>query len=284
MRGKFRSRTIESLVREAQQLQQQGVKELCLVAQDTTRYGQDLGIEQGLTQLVKALLAEHRLSVDPFPLRVSRLARLVALRADGTREAFRVVLRHPAAARLGERAEDDAPSRLAGGLSRDGDAHARARARHVAAHDVHHRPSRRDAEGLRRAVRLRGVGAVRSDGRVRLLAGGIHAGVEDGGPAVAQDRRAAPREADGAAAEDLALAQRGEGRPDVRRDHHRRLRRDRASARRPPDRSGAGDRRPPADQRRHRSSAADLPAFARVEISDAHPYDLVGAVVDVARS
>lgn len=58
MRGKFRSRTIASLVREAQQLQQQGVKELCLVAQDTTRYGQDLGIEQGLTTLVKSLLAE----------------------------------------------------------------------------------------------------------------------------------------------------------------------------------------------------------------------------------
>ncbi|HEY8712212.1 MAG TPA: 30S ribosomal protein S12 methylthiotransferase RimO, partial [Thermoanaerobaculia bacterium] len=58
MRGKFRSRGIDSLVREAQQLQQQGVKELCLVAQDTTRYGQDLGIDQGLTQLVKSLLAD----------------------------------------------------------------------------------------------------------------------------------------------------------------------------------------------------------------------------------
>jgi ribosomal protein S12 methylthiotransferase len=58
MRGKFRSRTIASLVREAQQLQQQGVKELCLVAQDTTRYGQDLGIDQGLTTLVKSLLAD----------------------------------------------------------------------------------------------------------------------------------------------------------------------------------------------------------------------------------
>src|SRR5437764_5904440 len=56
MRGKFRSRNIASLVREAQQLQAQGVKELCLVAQDTTRYGQDLGMERGLTQLVQALL------------------------------------------------------------------------------------------------------------------------------------------------------------------------------------------------------------------------------------
>src|SRR5438874_10137867 len=56
MRGKFRSRTVDSLVREAQSLQQQGVKELCLVAQDTTRYGQDLGIANGLTTLVRALL------------------------------------------------------------------------------------------------------------------------------------------------------------------------------------------------------------------------------------
>src|SRR6185503_11972568 len=58
MRGKFRSRSIASLVREAQQLQQQGVLELCLVAQDTTRYGEDLGIKHGLTELVQALLAD----------------------------------------------------------------------------------------------------------------------------------------------------------------------------------------------------------------------------------
>jgi ribosomal protein S12 methylthiotransferase len=58
MRGKFRSRTIASLVREAQQLEAQGVKELCLVAQDTTRYGQDIGIEHGLTRLVRTLLDE----------------------------------------------------------------------------------------------------------------------------------------------------------------------------------------------------------------------------------
>jgi len=58
MRGKFRSRSIASLVREAQQLQTQGVRELCLVAQDTTRYGEDLGINSGLTKLVETLLAE----------------------------------------------------------------------------------------------------------------------------------------------------------------------------------------------------------------------------------
>ena len=58
MRGKFRSRTIESLVREAQSLQSAGVLELDLVAQDTTRYGEDLSIEGGLTKLVETLLRE----------------------------------------------------------------------------------------------------------------------------------------------------------------------------------------------------------------------------------
>ncbi|HVT43149.1 MAG TPA: 30S ribosomal protein S12 methylthiotransferase RimO [Thermoanaerobaculia bacterium] len=58
MRGKFRSRSIDSLVREAQQLERQGVMELCLVAQDTTRYGEDLGVANGLTSLIERLLGE----------------------------------------------------------------------------------------------------------------------------------------------------------------------------------------------------------------------------------
>jgi ribosomal protein S12 methylthiotransferase len=58
MRGKFRSRNIDSLVREAKQLETFGVKELNLVAQDTTRYGEDLGMPNGLTKLVERLLAE----------------------------------------------------------------------------------------------------------------------------------------------------------------------------------------------------------------------------------
>ena len=58
MRGKFRSRGIESLVREAQSLQDAGVKELNLVAQDTTRYGEDIGHTHGLTKLVETLLRE----------------------------------------------------------------------------------------------------------------------------------------------------------------------------------------------------------------------------------
>src|SRR5438128_6367957 len=58
MRGKFRSRAIASLVREARSLEAAGVKELCLAPHDTTRYGQDPGLQRGLTQLVQALLDE----------------------------------------------------------------------------------------------------------------------------------------------------------------------------------------------------------------------------------
>lgn len=57
MRGAFRSRGIASLVREAQQLEKAGVRELVLVAQDTTRYGEDLGLGRaGLRRLLEALL------------------------------------------------------------------------------------------------------------------------------------------------------------------------------------------------------------------------------------
>ena len=56
-RGRFRSRTVESLVAEARDLEAAGIGELCLIAQDTTRYGEDLGERRdGLTKLVDALL------------------------------------------------------------------------------------------------------------------------------------------------------------------------------------------------------------------------------------
>ena len=58
-RGQFRSRTVESLVEEALQLEASGVRELCLIAQDTTRYGEDLDLgRHGLMRLVETLLAE----------------------------------------------------------------------------------------------------------------------------------------------------------------------------------------------------------------------------------
>jgi ribosomal protein S12 methylthiotransferase len=55
IRGRFRSRTIESLVAEARNLADQGVKEITLVSQDTTSYGTDLGLVDGLARLLEAL-------------------------------------------------------------------------------------------------------------------------------------------------------------------------------------------------------------------------------------
>jgi ribosomal protein S12 methylthiotransferase len=59
MRGLQRSRTVESLIAEARWLESKGIRELCLIAQDTTRYGEDLGMGRaGLANLVEALLRE----------------------------------------------------------------------------------------------------------------------------------------------------------------------------------------------------------------------------------
>lgn len=59
MRGFQRSRSIESLVAEARAIEAQGISELVLISQDTTRYGEDLGMKrEGLARLVERLLAE----------------------------------------------------------------------------------------------------------------------------------------------------------------------------------------------------------------------------------
>jgi ribosomal protein S12 methylthiotransferase len=55
LRGKFRSRRLESVVAEATRLVSQGVREITLIGQDTTCYGEDLGIKDGLALLLDRL-------------------------------------------------------------------------------------------------------------------------------------------------------------------------------------------------------------------------------------
>lgn len=55
IRGRYRSRYPDSIVREARSLSEQGVQELILIAQDTTLYGIDLGIREGLYKLLDQL-------------------------------------------------------------------------------------------------------------------------------------------------------------------------------------------------------------------------------------
>lgn len=55
IRGKYRSRTIENILKEAKWLEQKGVKELILVAQDTTYYGIDIYGKYALSDLFKEI-------------------------------------------------------------------------------------------------------------------------------------------------------------------------------------------------------------------------------------
>ena len=55
LRGKFRSRRFESVAAEAQQLVARGVREITLIGQDTTCYGEDLGLKDGLATLLDAI-------------------------------------------------------------------------------------------------------------------------------------------------------------------------------------------------------------------------------------
>lgn len=120
-RGAFRSRTVDSLVEEARRLEETGAVELCLIAQDTTRYGEDLGERKhGLTRLVEALLAktsfpwirflyaypttldedllrlmgseERFCSYLDMPLQHSHPEMLVAMRRGGRAERYRRIL------------------------------------------------------------------------------------------------------------------------------------------------------------------------------------------------
>ena len=55
LRGKFRSRRFESVVAEAERLARSGVKEVTLIGQDTTCYGEDFGLKDGLALLLEKL-------------------------------------------------------------------------------------------------------------------------------------------------------------------------------------------------------------------------------------
>src|SRR5215471_3352808 len=57
LRGQFRSRRFESVIAEAERLAQSGVREITLIGQDTTCYGEDFGLKDGLALLLEKLVA-----------------------------------------------------------------------------------------------------------------------------------------------------------------------------------------------------------------------------------
>src|SRR6266436_3713737 len=76
LRGKFRSRRFESVVREAESLAGAGVREVTLIGQDTTSYGEDLGLRDGLALLLERLARVEGLqwvrSLYCYPNRVTQ--------------------------------------------------------------------------------------------------------------------------------------------------------------------------------------------------------------------
>jgi len=57
LRGQFRSRRFESVIAEAERLAQSGVREITLIGQDTTCYGEDFNLKDGLALLLEKLAA-----------------------------------------------------------------------------------------------------------------------------------------------------------------------------------------------------------------------------------
>ena len=76
LRGEFRSRRFESVVREAENLAAAGVREVTLIGQDTTSYGEDLGLRDGLAVLLERLAGVEGLqwvrSLYCYPNRVTQ--------------------------------------------------------------------------------------------------------------------------------------------------------------------------------------------------------------------
>jgi ribosomal protein S12 methylthiotransferase len=69
MRGKQRSRPVESIAAEVRQLAGEGVKEINLISQDTVNYGVDLGLREGLVSLLRELVQVEGLHwIRPFYL------------------------------------------------------------------------------------------------------------------------------------------------------------------------------------------------------------------------
>lgn len=55
IKGPYRSKPLPEVLREVQELARQGVREIVLIAQDTTAYGRDLGLRDGLPTLLRAI-------------------------------------------------------------------------------------------------------------------------------------------------------------------------------------------------------------------------------------
>ena len=61
IKGSYRSRSVDSIIREAEYLSDSGIKEINIISQDSTYYGKDLGLKNGLSYLLRKLLAVKKI-------------------------------------------------------------------------------------------------------------------------------------------------------------------------------------------------------------------------------
>src|SRR5712671_2415641 len=104
LRGQFRSRRFESVIAEAERLAQSGVREITLIGQDTTCYGEDLGLKDGLALLLEKLAGIEGLRwirfLYAYPNKItSRLLETIAAH-DNICSYIDVPLQHASAATL----------------------------------------------------------------------------------------------------------------------------------------------------------------------------------------
>ena len=169
LRGKFRSRRFESVVAEAEQLVARGVREITLIGQDTTCYGEDFGLKDGLAALLDRLAQIEGLNwlrfLYAYPNKITgRLLDTIA-KHDRIVKYLDVPLQHASAPVL-KRMRRGANADIFLKHAREGPGGC---SRHRAAHLVHRRLSRRDRRRPRSTDGFRARGEVRLDGRLRLL-------------------------------------------------------------------------------------------------------------------
>ena len=101
LRGKFRSRRFESVVAEAEMLVAEGVREITLIGQDTTCYGEDLGLKDGLALLLDRLARIEGLTwlrfLYAYPNRITGQLLETIARHDNICKYLDVPLQHASA-------------------------------------------------------------------------------------------------------------------------------------------------------------------------------------------
>ena len=204
LRGKFRSRRFESVVREAENLAAGGAREITLIGQDTTSYGEDLGLRDGLAQLLERLADVDELMWVRF---------LYAYPNRVTQKLLDTIAAHPRLVKYMDMPLQHASRNVLARMKRGshGDAFLKLLERiRATIPGVTLRTSfivgisRRDRSGFRGAVRFRARGEARLDGRVRVFRRGQRRQLRAGRESRPGSDGGAARQADGDSEKDFA--------------------------------------------------------------------------------